>query len=215
MAGIDFGEFRTHLVEEAHRRIDCRDPSHDIWHSLRVSSNAEQISRVEGGDLEVILPAALFHDSVVYQKKGPKSKDSARESSEVAKQVLRDFGGYSKRKIRYVVEAILEHPYEKGIRPERLESKIVQDADRLEATGVIGIMRTFSSSGQMGRSFYHAMDPFCFNREHESSKYAVDLFYERLLKVRDSMNTEHAKKLAEYRGEFLHLFLDQLKREIG
>src|SRR3989338_4818657 len=114
-----------------------------------------------------------------------------------------------------VEKAIVEHSYCNGIRPESLDSKIVQDADRLEATGAIAIMRTFCSAGQMRRKFYNMEDPFCEQREPDNYAYAVDLFYKRLLKVQELMNTKTAKRLAEKRTRYLYGFLEQLRDEIS
>jgi|TARA_B100002003_G_scaffold240308_1_gene260725 uncharacterized protein len=205
-------EMREILIEKAREIISCDDPSHDINHPLRVLKTAEYIVKYEGGDLEVIIPAALLHDAVNHPKNDPRSRYSADESAIVARDILKQFPNYDPTKIIKVEEAIVEHSYTNGIKPKSLESKIIQDADRLEATGVISIMRTFSSAGQMKREFYNPKDPFCEQRE--PGNYAIDLFYKRLLKVGDQMNTKTAKRLAEKRTEFLYSFLEQLKDEI-
>lgn len=205
---------RKRLIDEARRVISDNDPSHDLGHALRVLSNAEYIVRFEGGDLEVIIPAALFHDAANYQKDDPRAKYAPEESIRVVRKILERLSDYHREKIARVEKVIIEHSYSNGIKPESLDSKIMQDADRLEATGAIAIMRTFCSTGQMRRKFYNPEDPFCEQREPNSLFYAVDLFYRRLLRVKDSMNTETAKKLAEKRTRFLYNFLEQLREEI-
>ncbi|MBI5076994.1 hypothetical protein HZB94_01250 [Candidatus Falkowbacteria bacterium] len=95
-----------------------------------------------------------------------------------------------------------------------MESKILQDADGLEATGAISIMRTYSSTGQMKRPFYNFENPFCENREPNATQFALDLFYERLLKVADRMHTKTAKKIAKRRTDFLKKFLNEFKLEL-
>ncbi|MBI5065484.1 HD domain-containing protein [Candidatus Woesearchaeota archaeon] len=205
---------RSQLIEKARKVVQNKDPSHDFSHALRVLANAEYIASIEGGDLEIIIPAALFHDVVNHPKNSPKSECASEQSAKYAKKILEKIKNYDKNKIRMVEEAIVEHSYSKGIKPKRLESKIVQDSDRLEATGAIAIMRTFCSSGQMKNKFYNSEDPFCKFRKPDSLKYAIDLFYQRLLIVKNKMNTETAKKLAKKRTEFLHKFLKQLKEEI-
>lgn len=207
-------ELKEKLIAKAKEVISCEDPSHDVYHALRVLANAEYIAKFEGGDLEVIIPAALFHDAVNYRKDNPRSKYAADESAKVAQEILRGVEGFDRNKIPLVCRVIIEHSYGKGIKPELLESKIVQDADRLEVTGAIAIMRTFCSSGQMRRRFYNPIDPFCENRSPESLNYAVDLFYSRLLIVKDLMNTSTAKELAIVRTNFLNVFLEQLRSEI-
>lgn len=205
---------REQLIEKARKVIKNKDPSHDFSHALRVLANAEHLASIEGGDLEIIIPAALFHDVVNHPKNSPKSECAAEQSAKYAKKILEKLKNYDKHKMKSVEEAIIEHSYSKGIKPKRLESKIVQDADRLEATGAIAIMRTFCSSGQMKNKFYNSEDPFCKFRKPDSLKYATDLFYQRLLIVKNKMNTKTAKKLAKQRTEFLNKFLEQLKKEI-
>ncbi len=105
------------------------------------------------------------------------------------------------------------------VKPVTLESKIIQDADRLEASGAISIMRTFASAGKYNIPFYHTADPFLkkgrvIETENGYTKYALDLFYQRLLQVEKYMNTETAKELVRSRTEFLQAFLAQLATEL-
>lgn len=191
------------------------DPSHDFNHILRVLHNALIIQRAEGGDLDVIIPAVYFHDSVNYPKNHPRADQAATESAETVRIELLAIPGYPHEKIPDVMTAITEHSFNAGITPATLESQIVQDADRLEATGAIAIMRTYASTGQMKRPFYDAADPFCASREPNAKENALDLFFVRLLKVRDMMNTKTAKDMAAKRTQFLYAFLDELGEEIG
>jgi uncharacterized protein len=105
--------------------------------------------------------------------------------------------------------------FTKGIIPKLLESKIIQDADGLDATGAISIMRTYSSTSQMKRPFYDPFDPFCENRKPDATKFALDLFYERLLRVTDRMHTESAKMISIRRTDFLRKFLKELQQELN
>ena len=199
------------LIKKARERISKQDSSHDFGHALRVLANAEYIASIEGGDLEVIIPAALFHDVVIYPKNDPLSKLAATESAQVAKEILETLD-YPSEKIPLVMQAIEEHSYSNGIQPALLESRIIQDADRLEITGAIAIMRTFSSTGQMQRRFYDLEDPFCKQRLPGSKVSAIDFFYTRLMKV--NFHTSAAKRLAKKRTPFLHQFLKQLQKEL-
>jgi uncharacterized protein len=207
-------ELKNQLIKIAKEKIPDTDVSHDFEHALRVLSNAEKISKKEGGDFDIIVPAALFHDLVVYPKNHPDKHKSQEESAEAAEKILNTFGNFPKEKIEKVKTCILECSFSKGIIPKLLESKILQDADGLEATGAISIMRTYSSTGQMKRPFYSSKDPFCENREPNASHFALDLFYERLLKVTDRMHTKTAKKIAKRRTDFLITFLKEFKLEL-
>ena len=188
-------ELKNQLIKIAKEKIPNIDVSHDFEHALRVLLNAERIAKEEGGDFDIIVPVALFHDLIVYPKNHPDKYKSQEESAEAAEKILKTFDNFPKNKIEKVKICILECSFSKGIVPNLLESKILQDADGLEATGAISIMRTYSSTGQMKRPFYDSDDPFCEKREPNASEFALDLFYERLLKVTERMHTKTAKKL--------------------
>lgn len=190
------------------------DPSHDGNHALQVLQNVEQIAAKEGGDLDVLVPAALLHDVVIYAKNDPRSDQAPQESADLAAQILREAKDYPTEKIPLVQEVIAGCSFHKTEIPPTLEGKILCDADKLEATGAIAIMRTFSSGGQMGRPLYHREDPFAENRTPNAKEQSLDLFYERLLIAKDRLHTETAKTIAAERTEILHQFLEQLKREL-
>lgn len=208
-------KLRNKLVNIAKQRISSDDVSHDFEHASRVLSNAEIIAKEENADLDVIVPAALFHDLVVYPKNHPDRHKSQEESSDAAEKILNSLDNFPQEKINKVKICILECSFSKGIVPELLESKILQDADGLEATGAISIMRTYSSTGQMKRLFYNPEDPFCKNRQPNGPKFALDLFYERLLKVESRMHTQKAKSIAKRRTKFLLDFLKEFKIELN
>jgi len=207
-------ELKNQLIKIAKNKISDTDVSHDFEHAIRVLSNAEIIAKEEGGDFDIIFPAALFHDIIVYPKNHPDKHKSQEESAEAAEKILNSFGNFPKSKIEKVKTCIMECSFSKGIVPKMLESQILQDADGLEATGAISIMRTYSSTGQMKRPFYNVEDPFCKNREPNATKFALDLFYERLLKVAERMHTRTAKKIAKRRTDFLLAFLKEFELEL-
>ena len=122
--------------------------------------------------------------------------------------------GYPKEKIEAVKQCIVRTSFSKGLKAETLEQKILQDADMLEATGAISIMRTFTSGGTMKRALYDPLDPHAKNRATDDFKYSLDLFYSRLLKVQERMNTNKGKEMAFRRTEFLKKFLEEFSLEI-
>jgi len=205
---------RERLISLAREKVSKDDISHDVQHSLRVLALAEEIARDENADIDVIIPAALFHDIVVYPKNDPRGQNETEESAEYTRKLLEGIKEYPQQKVHHVQTAIRQCSFSKGIIPNLLEAKILQDADRLEATGAIAVMRTFSSTGQMQRPFYNPDDPFCNNRKPEPTEYALDLFYSRLLKVKDGMHTTRGKELAKRRTEFLESFLQELSLEL-
>ncbi len=207
-------KLKEELIKIAKQRISNTDPSHDFEHALRVLANAEQIAKEENADLDIIVPAALFHDVVNYPKNDIHAKIASDESAVIAKSILEKIKEFPKNKIEKVYIAVKSCSFSKGIVPEFLEAKILQDADGLESTGAVSIMRTFSSTGQMKRPFYNPNDPFCDNREPNSLLYALDLFYTRLLKVSERMHTKKAKEIADRRTKFLKSFLHEFKLEL-
>lgn len=205
---------KNKLIAIAKEKIPTTDVSHDFEHTLRVLSNAEMISKNEGGDLDIIIPSALFHDLIVYPKDHKDRHKSQEESAYAAEMILKSFNYFSQEKIEKIKICILECSFTKGIIPVLLESKILQDADGLEATGAISIMRTYSSTGQMKRPFYNPEDPFCKYNKPDPSKFALDLFYERLLIVANRMHTKTAREIAQRRTNFLNDFLNELRLEL-
>ncbi len=208
-------ELREKLLNIAQDKQTKEDPSHDFQHILRVTNMAEKIGMEEGADMEILIPAALFHDSVVYPKNSPQSKNETEESAEYAEQVLMGFSEYPKEKIESVKTCIKQCSFSKGIMPDLLEAKILQDADRLEATGAVAIMRTFSSGGQMKRPFYLPEDPFFERTDLIPFSASLELFYKRLLVVGEGMHTTLGKQVAKRRTQFLRDFLAELKLELG
>jgi len=205
---------RDKLIEIAREKYTTDDPSHDFEHTLRVLASAESIAQEENADLDILIPATLFHDVINYPKHSPEAQNASDESAKLAKEILEGIDEYPKEKISKVEYTISVCSFSKGVVPTKLEAKILQDADGLEATGAISIMRTFSSTGQMKRPFYNIDDPFCKNREPDPKKYALDLFYKRLLVIKEKCHTKKAKEIAERRSHFLLEFLKEFELEL-
>jgi uncharacterized protein len=206
--------FKSILIPIAEKLYPNDDPSHDFYHILRVLRNIEMLSQSEGGDLDILIPAALFHDVVNYPKHDPKAKFATDESAEKAKEILNDIEGYPKEKIPQVAYAVSVCSFSKNINPETLEASLLQDADMLESTGAISIMRVFASSGNTHRRFFDPIDPFADNRELDNKANGLDLFKMRLYKIPERMNTALGKKLAKERMKILDDFSAALKTEL-
>ncbi len=208
----------TRMLELLHKEVQesfyNTDPAHDYEHILRVCRNAELIGRKEGADLEILLTAALLHDLVVYPKGSSKRSKSADESADLAQRILEE-KGWPAEKIDQACYCIRLHSYSKNLIPDTLEAKILQDADRLDALGAVGIARTFSVGGLENRKFYNPADPFCEqNRELDDMKWTLDHFSKKLLNLEKTMHTKTGKKLARQRTVFMKSFLAQLRKEI-
>lgn len=209
-------ELKRKLLNIAKNKISqLNDSSHDINHTLRVLALSEKIGIKEKADLDVISISAIFHDVIVYPKNHHKKIFSSTESANFTRKILIKEKLFPKEKIEKACKAIEICSFTKAVKPDFLEAKILQDADSLEAMGAISIMRTFSSAGQMNKDFYNNVDPFCRRRRPDDNKYAVDLFFTRLLVVFGRLHTKTAKVLAKKRLKFLHSFLKQLEFELS
>ena len=203
------------IKNKVKRMLEERDPAHDFHHIMRVYKNAKLIGRREGSNMEILLPAVLLHDLVVYPKGSAKSSKSSDESADLAENILQNYG-YPQDQINQICYCIRAHSYSKRLVPASLEGRILQDADRLDALGAIGIARTFSVGGSENRTFYNANDPFCrSDRELDDMQWTFDHFQAKLLKLQYFMHTKTAKKLAKERTRFMRLFIRQLQKEIN
>lgn len=206
-------KLRKKLIEITKQNVK-NDISHGFDHIFRVLNLAEKIGKTEKADLDIIIPAALFHDIVVYKGTAKESKE-VEESAATALKILKKMKEYPQDKISDVIYAISVCSFSKDINPKTLEAKVLQDADLLEATGAVSIMRTFGSGMVMGnRTFYNLEDPFCKKRKPDDKSYSLDLFFTRLLIAKDRMHTKTAKSIAKRRTKFLRNFLKELKMEL-
>jgi uncharacterized protein len=202
------------IKKRVRKTLEGRDPAHDFYHIMRVYKNAELIGKKEGADMGVLLPAALLHDLVVYPKGSAKTSKSADDSADLAEKWLKGYG-YTQEKIDKISYCIRTHSYSKRLVPATLEGKILQDADRLDALGAIGIARTFSVGGSEARTFYNPSDPFHRSkRELNDREWTLDHFYKKLLRLKKSMHTKTAKEIAKERAKFMEQFVIRLKKEI-
>lgn len=190
------------------------DASHDLAHFARVWRLGRAIAAQEGGDLEVIEAAAWLHDLVNPPKDSPDRARASRLSAAAALPILRQ-AGFPAAKHQAVAHAIEAHSFSAGIAPETLEARIVQDADRLEALGAIGIARCFCVSGQMGAALFDPDDPLAARRPRDDRRYALDHFETKLFRVAETLHTEAARRLAAPRVDRMRRFVGALIEEIG
>ena len=202
------------LEEIARAAARDAEPAHDFGHVRRVAASARHIADAEGADLGVVVPAAFLHELFSYPKDHPDSARSGEVCAERAAEVLSQ-EGYAGGLIALICECIRVHPFSRGIVPETWEAKVIQDADRLDALGAIGIARCFAVGGRLGFPFYDPEDPFCCTREPDDKKWTLDHFYRKLLRLPATLHTETARAMAQERTAFIEAFLAQLEREIG
>ena len=180
---------------------------------MRVYRNAQKISKTEKVNKKLVLSAALLHDLVSYPKSDKRSKNSSIESAKKSKSILKKYD-FTENEIEIISDAIAEHSFSQNKTPKTIEGKVLQDADRLDALGAIGIARVFATGGSLNRPFYNSEDPFCKKRTPDDKTWTVDHFYAKLLKLESLMNTKSGKLEAKKRTKFLREYLKQLKSEI-
>ena len=206
----DFDSITLH--EEVKALYEEADPAHDFSHILRVYQNAQLIGKKEGADMQVLLFSALLHDAGSVSKGLEDSIQSEQRQKAVLDFLIKK--GLPKNVQEKVLYSVNVHRFSKGIIPDTLEAKILQDADRLDALGAIGIARVFMTGGTLGRALYNPIDPFCKNREPDDRKWNLDHFYKKLLKLESGMHTKTARRLADRRTEVLKRYLLDLEQEI-
>lgn len=204
------------VLDSIKREVRSRaavDPAHDFGHVMRVYKNAKRICESEGANERLVLSAALLHDIVSLPKSDPRSGLSAAKSAREAKKILQKYG-FTPPETQTVCDAIRDHSFSGGRTPQTIEGKILQDADRLDAVGAVGIARAFAVGGSEKRPFYNEDDPFCRMREPDDRLWTLDHFYAKLLKLESLMNTGPGRAEAKQRTRALRGFLAQLKKEI-
>ncbi|MCP8968932.1 HD domain-containing protein [Ectobacillus ponti] len=186
---------------------------HDWYHIERVHKLAAALAASEGGNMFVIELAALLHDV---------ADEKLNESEEAGLQKVQSWLEHldvSREEQEHILHIITNMSFKGGHggKVETLEGKIVQDADRLDAIGAIGIARTFAYGGAKGRLMYDPNVPYreAMTKEayRKSNDPSLNHFYEKLLKLKDLMNTAAAKRVAEERHRYMEQFIEQFMKE--
>lgn len=189
------------------------DPAHDLLHVRRVVANAKRLCEREAGNHAIVVPAAWLHDLVIVPKNSPLRDQASRLSAEKAIEFLESIK-YPSECYDQIFHAIEGHSFSANIEVKTLEAKIVQDADRLEGLGAIGIARCFATAGLMKRAFYSPEDPFCHSRTPDDRQYTIDHFFKKLFKTADTMKTQAGHKEAVQRVTVMKEYLAALNSEI-
>jgi len=190
------------------------DVAHDLEHVRRVVANARVLAQIEGARLDVVLPAAWLHDCVAVPKDSPDRSRASRLAAEEASRLLRGWGAPAEV-VPEVAHAIEAHSFSARIVPRTTEAGVVQDADRLDALGAVGLARCLMLGAELGRPFYVPSDPFCDRREPDDMASSVDHFYTKLLGLADSFVTDAGRVEARRRTATLQRFLDDLRHELS
>ena len=191
------------------------DGAHDLGHLRRVWLNAQRIAAatIETVDLETLCAAAFLHDLVNYPKDSPQRALASLHSANDAVTLLRE-AGFPDDKLDAVHHAIHAHSFSADVAPRTLEAAILQDADRLEALGAIGLARMFYVSGAMQRALFDANDPLAQHRPLDDRAFALDHLEVKLFRIVETMNTPAARTIAGERAQFMRDYRDQLLSEL-
>lgn len=190
------------------------DGAHDIGHLDRVWRACRLIAMDEAADLDILAAAAYFHDAVNLPKDSPDRATASRQSADLAVAELAALG-FAQAKLPALHHAILAHSFSANIPPETPEARILQDADRLEALGAIGIARMFLISGQMGGGMFDAADPMALHRPLDDKRFALDHIQVKLTRIAETMQTATGRAMAAERLEWMESFRTRLLSEIG
>jgi uncharacterized protein len=210
----NYAALESQLARKISEIATVEDPAHDLLHFKRVVRTAKSLCLAEGGRLEIVIPSAWLHDFVIVPKNDPRRSQASRLSAEKAKEYLRTIPAVKEAWLDEIAHAIEAHSFSANISPRTLEAKIVQDADRLDGIGAIGVARCFATAGLLKRSFYAETDPFCETREPDDLTFTVDHFYRKLFKTAETLQTESGRKMGHERVQVMKDFLQHLAREI-
>lgn len=209
----DWQEWEARFQTFLNEHEEQADVAHDLAHILRVVANARKLAALSQADLQIVIPAAWLHDCVSVPKSSPLRNQASRMAAKQAGEFLSE-AGYPSQFIPAIQHAIEAHSFSANITPLTLEAQVVQDADRLDSLGAIGIARCLMLGAVLDRPLYELEEPFPHNRAADDQRYTIDHFYTKLLKLADSMQTPAGRAEAEQRSEFMRHYLGQLAAEI-
>lgn len=202
-------------IDQARAWYPEYDPVHGFDHILRVYNLAERLAEAEGADIEIVRAAALLHDASGGETGGGKRAEHQHLSADFAQQILKA-ESWPPERISAVQHCIRAHRYRGDEQPETIEAKVMFDADKLDVIGAFGVARTLGYDVVMKWPFFaEPSEQFIKSGKQEAnetySSYHEYLF--KLGKVKDRLQTETAKKIAEQRQKFLTEFFEQLAAE--
>lgn len=194
--------------------VGATDPAHDLLHFKRVVASAKSLCAQEKARLEIVLPAAWLHDVVIIAKDDPRRKQASKLSADAAVEFLKTIN-YPENYLAEIHHAIVAHSFSANIETKSLEASIVQDADRLDALGAIGLARCFVVAGMLKRPLYSEQDPFARERPINDQEFTIDHFYAKLFKIADTLKTSAGQQEGARRVALMKRYLNDLSLEIS
>lgn len=226
--GVDV-RIATHRMDEGNylgpedfEESNGYDPAHDKWHMRRVLKNAETLGTTMGADMDVVQAAAILHDMITFKKSGKLGRRETDITAEYIDAWLREIN-FPEEKIEKVKQVIREssfyRTYETTDPTEMVtatskEAEVVFDADKLDQSGTLALMRYAASTFRQGRQIFNLQDPACENHDPDNKKYSLDLCRERSFPLNQILYTEQGRNMAKRRNRFLDKFFIKLKLEL-
>ena len=207
-------QWRVLFCEQATNAMRTADPGHGIDHVSRVVGNAERLGILEHANPFIVLPAAWLHDCVLIPKDSPERSKASRLAAIKARELL-GILEYPRNFHDGIVHAIESHSFSAAIECKTIEAQVVQDADRLEALGSIGIARCLMTAGSLGQALYNVNEPFPVERDADDRNNSIDHFFAKLFRLPATMKTTAGRSEAQQRIDVMLEFLKQLANDIG
>jgi uncharacterized protein len=190
------------------------DPAHDLLHFKRVVQTAKKLCALEKARFEIVVPAAWLHDFVIVPKNSPLRSQASKLSALGAVEFLEGIQ-YPTEFLADIAHAIEGHSFSANIEVKTIEAQIVQDADRLDGLGAIGIARCFATAGLLKRPFYSDLDPFCESRTPDDSQFTVDHFFKKLFKTAETLKTQAGIAEGRHRVAVMKAYLASFSDELN
>lgn len=210
---MNLEEIEILLQKKISEVASSEDPAHDLLHFQRVVAMAKKLCVQEQARAEIVVPAAWLHDLVIVPKNDPRRSQASRLSAEAAVKFLKEIN-YPAEFHEEIAHAVEAHSFSANIETKTLEARIVQDADRLDGLGAIGLARCFATAGLMKRAFYSADDPFCEGRTPDDREFTIDHFFVKLFRTAETLKTNSGRLEGVKRVHVMKQYLEDLKFEI-
>ena len=210
-------------VRAAARERMTADAAHDEAHLLRVADWTVRLvpdAYREAGEMppprveRLAVAAAVLHDVVNVPKSDPRRADASRLSAEVARAILSPLG-FGPDDVALVADAILDHSYSRGVTPHSPLGRALQDADRLEALGALGVLRCVATGTSGGAALFDPDDPWAERRPFDERRFALDHFQTKLLRLPSTLCTAAGRAEAARRATLMVRLLEALGDEVG
>ena len=203
------------IYKEVKKELESAPGCHDFDHTLRVLQNAEKLAEeIPEADIRIVRLAALLHD--IARPREMKAKGSfchAEEGAVICREILENYG-FPKKIVENVCDCIRSHRFRgNGCKPSSIEAKIIYDADKLDSIGAIGIGRAFHFAGRENARVHNSSEDALNSEAYSREDSAYREYLVKLRHVPAQMFTEPGKRLAAERGEFMHQFFENIKKE--